>query len=240
MKRRQIQSDSERLKLLTNLVAHPEITNPNGEIIFDPNTIARLQALIEGFTDAVTARKESIFARRDRRREHERALIDLQTEIQILWRTVRGRVRTGKTPPSSFVLYGLDAGGNQAGNPQKRGWLTLGEQIVNGDLTAEASGSPSLGETTRTSLTQTIATVRETIENLERGNAGENETIQQLATLRDRVDNEIRRVTLTIGLAFADHTSLEKRKAMRILGFTFAGDPTVPIETDESVTEQTA
>jgi len=234
MKRKQIQSDSERMKLLTNLVAHPEITNPSGEPIFDPETITRLQALIADFTQAITARKESIYARRDRRLEHERAQIALKTEIQIIWRTIRGWVRTGKIQPSSYVLYGLDARGKQPGaNRGNRGWLTPAEQILEGDRVAEAAGSPSMGEAHRQALTEALAAVRETSLRLESDTTSENEQIQQLAIQRERVHNAIRKVSLTLGLAFADHTRLEQRKAMRILGFTFTGDPEAPTETAE-------
>jgi len=249
MKRKQIQSDSERSRLLTNLVAHSEITNPSGETIFDPETITRFQALIADFTQAITARKESIYARRELRLERDRAQIDLKTEIQILWRTIRGWVRTGKIQPSGYVLHELDAAGNQPGNIRNRGWLTLGEQILEGDSIAEAAGSPSIGEAVRTALAEALKAVRETSLRLERGTTGENKTIQQLAIQRERVHNAIRKVSLTLGLAFADHTPLEQRKAMRILGFTFSGDPEVtdgatepqiPDETTEPVAEQPA
>jgi len=228
MKRKKIQSDSERLKLLTNLVAHAEITNPSGSPVFGPHTITHIQALVDTFTDAVAARKESIYTRRDGRLELERALTELKTEIRILWRTIRGWVHIGEAPPTRFVLYRLDPNGNQPGYTGSRGWLRLGDQIVAGDLIAEASGSQSLGAADRTKLTGSITRVSEAIENLERGSSRENKSIQQPATIRDRVDKEIRKVAMRIEIAFIEHTALSKRKTMRVLGFAFVGDPRGP------------
>jgi len=224
MKRNVVYSDTERLKLLTNLVAHPEITNPNGEVVFRPDLIARLQLQVTHFTKALEERKEAVYARRDVRSTLQTGLVDLMTTVRLIWHTVRGRVRCSKATADCYGLYGLSLNGNQPKITKRRGWVTVAEQILAGDQIAIAHGLEGIGEPPRETLHQLIETVASQIETLEQKTARLRETVQQVSLVRADIDTSIRMVTLSIDLACVTQPEIAKRELMRVLGFSFQGD----------------
>lgn len=233
MKRKLVKRDSERLKLITNILAHPEIANPNGETIFQPQLIEQLRLQIETFTTAITERKEAVYDRRDARRTLQTDLEDLITEIRIIWHRVRGRVRCKRVASECYGLFGLSVDGKQPAINKQRGWLTMAEQILDGDLIAESRGIEGM-EIRRESMSQLIETVRTQIETLEQKTNRMKETVQRLMVVRQEVDSTIRKITISIELAYVNHSQITKRELMRVLGFSFRGEPTQETELEQT------
>jgi len=233
MKRKPVGSDTERLKLITNLAAHPEITNPNGAILLDTETMAALQTLIASFGTTLEERKQSIYARREARQALTRKLTDLETTVRVFWRTVRGWVTCGKADPACFVLHGLSTTGTQPSVSSERNWIAIAKQVVNGNTVAEGQGLPAMDQAERENLLQIIETVTSQIETLEQKKDGERAALRRLIGIRTEVDHTVRDVVLQIERAFLGHEPVDKRETMKILGFAFQSDQPEEPETKE-------
>jgi len=221
MKRKLIQSDSDKLKLFTNLVQQANTTTPEGKAIFRESTKTAIREVRDRLALTLAERDDMITERRARReaqREATRILIEM---VRKTWDTIQYRVSIGREPTTHLARFGLGLTGNRPDGGDTREWVARARRVIAADADGEERGYLPLAEPDR-------AVIEGQIELAMSAMTAHEAAIQSLALIRKRLsdlrietDDLTLEVTTTIQLAFRHSPATAKRNAMRILGFRF-------------------
>ena len=227
MKRKKINSDSERLKLITGVAAHAEIAHPTGTQIFSESHITAIRDLIAPFASAVTALNQAVEQRRAASRVATGHLTRLKGVVRGVWASIRALRLAAVTVRPAYRLYGLSATGKQPIVGSRRQWLATAKLIIDGDLAAEAEGLPVLVAPSRAVLAAVYAEEVAATETLESSILTQKEAQYRLQAVRGEVDVAIKDTVFELEIAFRRAHTPAKRDIMRLLGFRWSGDPPI-------------
>jgi len=227
MQRKRIHSDSDRLKLITGLATHGEITHPNGTRIFTESHINLAAGLIAPFSAAMTAQSQATEGRRAAAEALGERMVRLKGLVRGAWASIRVRNLTSAgTPP--YGLYGLSASGTQPMPRNRRQWLGVAKLIIDGDRVAESDGLPVLVEPNRATLEAAYTEAETANAAHESAILDQKDAQYRLQAVRGQVDEAVADTVFAVEVAFRHRHSAAKREIMRLLGFSWRGNATEP------------
>ena len=214
--------DQGRMTILERMRTKALQDEGEGITHLQPNRVAQITALLPQLTTAVSTFYAHDSARMKAVAAANTALEMLSQKSRAIWRAVKERTRSGGLPLAVRLYYGLPANGKQPAARGMNEWLTLAENIVQGEAQAVAAGYPALLEPTVADLQIALTAARTAVSQREAAKSAYETAANTLSDLRLTADELIADVMSDLRYVLRKETAAHRRDIMRSYGARFS------------------
>ena len=232
-------SDLERQAFLETAAKTGQEDIDAGNNYISQELVEEINAFVPGFDTKVEAVTQTLSGREKEVREKNEAVASLITYTHDLWEVLRRRVNRKDEPAEVLTYYRLPLDGKNPTPNSDKEWLTMAENVVEGDAQAVAAGFDAMANPSAAELDAVRATTQTEVDEVAPADRQYDEAQEEAATLRPQADELILEVIDSLRFTLRKKDAPSQRRIMRTYGatFTFLRGETIEGTVDGGATE---
>lgn len=183
---------------------------------------------LPGFDTKVEAVTATLSGREKEVREKNEAVANLITYVHDLWEVLKRRVNRKKEPAEVLTFYQLPLDGTNPTPNSDKEWLTMAENVVDGDAKAVAAGHDAMANPSAEELNAVMVDTQKEVDEVAPADRQYDEAQEAIAALRPRADELIGEVMDELRFTLRKKDDPSQRRIMRTYGATFTFLPGEP------------
>lgn len=210
-----------------------------GNAYISQELVDSIVAFLPDYDTMVEAVTQTLSGREKEVREKNEAMSTLITYAHDLWEVLRRRVGRKNEPAEVHTYYRLPLDGKNPTPASDKEWLTMAENVVEGDAQAVAKGFDAMINPSAAELDAQRAAAQTEVDEVAPSDRQYDEAQEAVATLRPQADELIQEVMDELRYTLRKKDAPSQRRIMRTYGatFTFLRGETIEGTVDGGQTE---